>query len=304
LLPARITCYLSTHFGVAFEYTPAPLTTIEVVRGSARVEDLLVQAPHRLRGVGPAFKINESNSGIARITLEGAFPFRLGKEDADVTLEEVRFSSEPLGWKRDVEYAEVYGDRRAVRWSVESAQSRAKDEVLAALFLAKQAEKASAKLEDYIPVFRKQSVLVLGAYDTAGMERLRALSIGLTDLGYKPILVADVPDFEHYDLAQKVVAIGSLSRFIVIDDSAPSGHLNKVELCRMNRWVTVLLRAHGRAASSMTLGASIASTVIHEVAYDPDSPLSALQEATTWAEGRLVELENQLRNIYPYRIKS
>ncbi|MGZ8933103.1 MAG: hypothetical protein ACXW06_07490 [Halobacteriota archaeon] len=309
LLPAQITCYLSTQFGVAFEYTPAPLTTIEVFRGSARVEDLLVQAPCRLRGVGPTFNINGSNCGIAHITLEGTFPFRLGNKNADVTLQEIRFSSKPLDWQRDVDYAEVYGDRRAVRWSVESAQSRAKDEVLAALFLAKQAEKADAKLEDYIQAFRKQSVLVLGAYDTAGMERLLALSSGLADLGYKPVLVADVPDFEHYDLAQKVVAIGSLSRFIVIDDSAPSGHLNEVELCRMNRWVTVLLRAHGHAASSMTLGASIASTMIHELEYAPiheleyapDSPQSALQRATTWAEDRLVELEKQLRDIYPYR---
>ena len=30
LLPARITCYLSTQFGVAFEYASEPLTTIEV----------------------------------------------------------------------------------------------------------------------------------------------------------------------------------------------------------------------------------------------------------------------------------
>jgi len=304
LLPARITGYLSTQFGVAFEYTPAPSTTIEIVRGSGRIEDLLVQAPARLRGIGPAIKIGGSKCGIARLTLEGAFPFRLSNENADVTLQEIRFSSKPLGWTRNVEYAEVYGDRRATKWSVESAQSRAKDEVLAALFLANEAEKENAKLEVYIPAFRKKSVLLLGAYDTAGMAHLRTLSRGLTELGYKPILVADVPDFEHYDLAQKVVAIGSLCRFVVIDDSVPSGHLNEVEICRMNRWVMVLLRAHGRAASAMTLGAGIASTVIRELAYDPDNPLSALQEATTWAERRLAELENQLRDAYPFRAKS
>ncbi len=305
LLPAKITCYVSTQFGVGFEYSRAPETKIATVLGSARVEDLFVQAPKRLRDVGPMVSIGGSNTGIERLTLAGKFPFRLSREEASVNIAEVRFASEALGWKRDVEYAEIYGDRRASRWSIEAAESRAKDEVLAALFLAQHAEKTKRKLDEYVSSFRQKTVLVLGAYDAAdGEKRLRLISAYLEEIGYEPVLIKDIPDFEYYDLSQKVVAIGAVSRFIVVDDSSPSGHLTELELCRSNRWVTIILRAGGRASSWMTAGASISSNVILEADYDPLNPKPAIEEATKWAEKRLAEVKEKLSTLYPWRLKS
>lgn len=303
LLPARITVYVSTQFGIAFEYVRAIETTIETIRGSARVEDLVFSGPKKLRLLPPMFAVEGHNSGImGGGKIEGAFPFRLLKTSSHFTVSDIGFEVEALGWQRYVQFLEVYGDRSAARWSAEAAASRAKDEVLAAVYLARQASKRGAKLEDYVSNFRKTSVLLLGAYSAAGQIRLGNLAAALREVGYEPVLVADVPDFEHYDLSQKVVAIAAVSRFVVIDDSEPSGHLNEIELCKANRWVTVLLRANGVAASSMTLGASLTSKVIHELAYDPTSPGPALTAATQWAEQRLQELEEQLQTIYPYRM--
>jgi hypothetical protein len=304
LVPARITCYVSTNFGVAVEYSSAPRTTIESRRGSARVEDLIFQAPSRLKDVGPMFRIAGSNTAIIGLVLADAFPMRLNTEDADVTLRNVSFACDALRWKRKLEYAELYGSRRASRWSSAAAQSRAKDEILAALFLAQRADKFSTKLEEYVASFRRKTVLVLGSYDPEGKRRLQSIAAALEQTGYEPVLVEDIPEFEHYDLSQKVVAIGAVSRFIVIDDSTPSGHLAEVELCRTNRWVTAILRADARGASWMTAGASITSNVMLEAAYDPESPQSAVDEATRWAEARLAELKNQLDALYPWRMES
>lgn len=304
LLPATIICYVSTQFGVGFEYSSAAETRIKTVRGSARVEDLFVQSPTRLRHVGPMFNIGGANVGIGRLTLADGFPFRLSREEASVNFWEVRFACEALKWEREVEYAEIYGDRRASRWSIEAAQSRAKDEILAALFLTQRAEKANKKLDEYVSSFRERTVLVLGAYDSAGENRLRSIAACLQELGYDPVLVKDIPDFEHYDLLQKVVAIGAVSRFIIIDDSSPSGHLNEFELCRSNRWVTLVLRADGVGSSWMTAGASIASNVILEARYDPSAPKPAIEEATKWAENRLSELKEKFNALYPWRLES
>lgn len=304
LVPARITCYVSTQFGVAFEYFPAPETTIETVRGSARVEDLIFKVPHPLRDVGPIFKVSASKIRFVGIGLADAFPLRLSTEEADITLQNVSLTYDTLRWKRHLYYAEIYGDRRASRWSLEAAHSRGKDEILAAIFLASRADKSDTKIEEYITSFRQKTVLVLGSYDDEGKRRLQSISAALKQVGYEPVLVEEIPDFEHYDLNQKVVAIGAVSRFIVIDDSTPSGHLTEVELCRTNRWVTVIFRAYARGASWMTAGASISSNVILEKSYDPASPQSAVEEATHWAETRLGELKNQLDDIYPWRMKS
>jgi hypothetical protein len=304
LLPAKVTCYVSTQFGVAFEYIKASTTSIETVRGSARVEDLIVQAPNQLRNVGPMLNIGGSNIEIEGLTLADGFPFRLSNEMANVTLRDIRFTCEALGWKRELEYAEIYGDRQLARWTVAQAENRAKDEVLAALFLAQQADTKSLSIHEYISLFREKTVLVLGSYDDAGERRLTAISNSLQDLGYEPLFIKDVPDFEHYDLSQKVTAIGALSRFVVVDDSAPSGHLSEVEICRHNRWVTILLRVGGRGASWMTAGASYASNVILEKEYDPDEPKSAVSESAEWAEARLSEMKAKLNVLYPWRTKS
>ncbi len=302
LLPARITCYISTQFGVGFEYSAAPETKIRTVSGSARVEDLFVQAPRRLRNVGPMVQIDASDVSFEEATLTGAFPFRLGYEQASVTFWKVRFAEFALGWKREVEYAEIYGDRRASRWSIEAAQSRAKDEVLAALLVVSRAEKAKKNLHEYVSSSREKTVLVLGAYDADGEKRLRLITVALKELGYEPVLIKDIPDFETYDLSQKVVAIGVMSRFIVIDDTSASGHLTEFELCRSNRWVTVIMRADGKGSSWMTAGASISSKVILEASYDSANPKPAIAEVTKWAEKCLKDLGKEYSRVYPWKV--
>lgn len=304
LLPAQITCYVSTQFGVGFEYLATPETKIEIAHGSARVEDLFVQAPTRLRNIGPMFNISTPGVQIGRLSLADGFPFRLTTEEANVIFWDVLFASDTLNWKRSVQYAEIYGDRRALRWTIEGAQNRAKDEVLAALVLAQRAERIKKPLNEYLSAFKEKTVLVLGSYDPEGEKRLEAIAAALKDIGYEPMLVRDIPDFEHYDLSQKVVAIGAVARFIVVDDSSPSGHLAELELCRLNRWGMVILRAHGTGSSWMTAGASLSSNVIHETSYDPENTRPTLEEAAKWAEDRLGGLKEQLGGLYPWRMKS
>src|ERR1035437_8049353 len=64
LLPAQIVGYVSTQFGAGIEYKPSDHTEIKIVRGSARIEDLFVQAPARASAVGPMFRVQEGSSGF------------------------------------------------------------------------------------------------------------------------------------------------------------------------------------------------------------------------------------------------
>jgi len=301
LLPAKIICYVSTQYGVGIEYIKSDTNTIETVRGSARIEDLFVQAPKKMKKIGPMFNIAASGAGFSGLTLAGGFPFRLTTSDSSVTFQDVRFSSDSPKWERNIDYAEIYSERNEVKWSVEAAQNKAKDEVLSALFLKQKAKNQKQTLHDYISNFHEKSVLLLGSYDTEGEKRLEAISKVIVDLGYEPILIKDIPDFEHYDIPQKVTAIGAICRVILIDDSSPSGHLSEVEICRNNRWVTVLLRQDGKGASWMTAGASITSSVILEKEYDYNKPELAVEEAMTWAENKIKDLKITLNSMYPWR---
>lgn len=306
LLPAQIVGYVSTQFGAGIEYKPADHTEIKIVRGSARVEDLFVQAPAKARAMGPMFLVQEGSvgfhdaGGAFKLTLDGGFPFRLSGPNAAFRFGEVAFK---FGhWQRNVTYAEIFGNRTQEFWSQAQAIARAKDEVLAALAHLKRAEDRQIGLSEYIAKFKAKTVLLLGDYDAPGTERLRKFASILIDHGYDPILIKDVPDLPAQDLAQKVSTIGSLARFVIVDDSTKSGHLVEVQLCRTHNWITVLLRQGGKGASWMTAGASFTSNVILEHAYDDAAPHEAIDAAVHWAEAKIVELNRKFDALFPWRM--
>ena len=299
LLPARITGYVSTQLGVAIEYEAAAETTITVLRGSARVEDLLVRAPRPLQGVGPMFNISGANISIVGGTVDGAFPFRLTNPDASVSFRDFRFKAGH--WSREILVAEVWANRAATNWTVDKAALRAKDEVLAAMVEVSRARQRNVSVGDYIAKFKNKTVLVLGAYDEAGTARLSSIADALSALGYDPLLIRDIPDHPHHDLEQKVVAVGAISRFIIIDDSSKSGHLIEAQLCKQNNWVTAIVRTHGEFSTWMTAAFSASSKVILDAEFDPKSPAPAIQSVSEWAEATLKELEHTFSSTYPWR---
>lgn len=298
-MPASIKGYVSTQFGIAIEYLPSDSTSIEIVLGSQRAEDLLFQAPKRIRDLAPQFNIGGSMCSMTNLRLEGTFPLRLTREAASISLFNMSFQAGP--WKRNIHYAQLFGCRKAEDWSVAQAVAHAKDEVLAALVEVQRADSSGVSLDQYIASHKAQTVLVLGDYRTDGLIRLDAIVKELDSLGYKPILLKDVPDHPHQDLSQKVVAIGAIARFVVVDDSSSSGHLMEIPICKQNNWVTILMRLDGIGGSWMTAGASNFSNVILELSYARNSIRDALIEGTKWAEEKIGSLEQRLSCIYPWR---
>jgi len=298
-LPATINGYVSTQFGIGIEYVPSDSTSIEIVLGSQRAEDLLFQAPKNVRDIGPVINIAGSMCSIINGRLEGAFPLRLTTETASVSLFDI--SCQAGSWERKIHYAQLFGTRKAEDWSIAQAVARAKDEVLAAIVEIQRAEDGGVTLDQYIASHKEKTVLVLGDYSPEGLTRLSAFTAELDSLGYKPILIKDVPDNLYQDMSQKVVAIGAIARFVVVDDTSRSGHLAEIPLCKQNNWVTIIMRLDGVGGSWMTAGASAFSNVILELPYSEGAVGDALAEGTKWAEKKLGSLKQNLSSIYPWR---
>ena len=146
--------------------------------------------------------------------------------------------------------------------------------------------------------------MVLGDYGKEGLKRLNIISEILNEIGYEPLLVKNIPDNVYQDLSQKVVAIGSIVRFVIVDDSSKSGHLMEIDICKQNNWVTILLRAEGGNSSWMSAGVSQHSKVVLEKSYSLSNPKPAITEAVGWAEYKLNELKTRFGDIYPWRILS
>lgn len=299
LLPAMITGYVSTQFGVAIEYEPSDDTSVRIRRGSARVEELLVKAPRAVRKTSPLVAIGGEHIGFYNTPFSGSFPFRLITKEASVYFSEARFSAGQ--WERKIYYAEVFGNRLLENWNSEKAITRAKDEVLAALVDIQKADQKQLSISDYINTFKEKTVLLLGDYDEPGIARLERIENLLKVRGYEPILIQNLPDNPYQDLRQKVSAVGIVARFVVVDDSSKSGHLVELQICDQNKWVTVILRADGKGSSWMTAGFSELSNVILEQPYDPEAPETAVDVGCNWAEQKLEELQRKFDKLYPWR---
>ena len=217
--PSGIRGYVSTQFGVAYEYIPS-LTGIDVGTSSKRIEDFFLNTPGRFHRLpipkSPVIMLHDGawNITCIRLTCTNApFPFHLKGPKTQLILIDCHFDG--LGWSRDVVGAEIYGNRLASFWSLELAVGRAKDEVLAALVEVNKAAASNISLAEYINSKKQNTVLVQGDYNPEGCERLESICQCLTALGYQPVLVRDVPEILGAGLSQKVMVLGSIARFVL-----------------------------------------------------------------------------------------
>jgi hypothetical protein len=298
LLPANVIGYVSTQFGAGYEYRSNESFSISTKRGSRRVEELLLEVPPRFRRSTEMIRV-EGGGTFGHFTLAGSFPFRLGAAGR-LRLIDIRVE---LGeWERTIEYAELESIRSADYWSESNAIARAKDELLVAIVDVHRArDTASADLLAYVNTYKPKQVLVLGDFQPEGRQRLNEIRNHLVQAGYLPAFVDEVPDIPHFDLMQKLVALASSSRFVVMDDSSKSGHLAEFPLVVQNRWYAVVLRLRGSRSSFMTHGVAATTNTMVEYEYDAASLPSIIADAVAEIETRIDYRERRLNAELPWR---
>jgi hypothetical protein len=300
LLDRRLIGYVSTNFGVAFEYTEEPRGDkgIETVRGSQRIEHIVYRGiPARQRDVA-MIRVAGRNTRIMGMTLEGAAPVLLGAREADVILSRVRAVVGP--WRRSFHHLEMYGDRAADRWTDAVAVGKAKDEVLVAALDQQQLQRREVGLGEFLERFKERQVLVLGDFK-AGRDRLEEIASALRELSYEPVLLDAIPDPFDYDLRQKFTAVAHVCRFLVFEDSTAAGQLWEMANAQGSGLVRIVLRQSGTHSSFMSVGQDITSNVVHELDYELGGLAPAVGEAAQWAEQRIEELRDERAALYPWR---
>ena len=298
LLPARITGVVSRMFGVAFDYAPEAKEGLVVHQADERIERAVVTAPPELWHTNPAIRVEGAGCRYSYIHFVDGFPFRLVARDAQVAFHQCLFSA--WGWTQAVYYLEVNGNNSAENWTDAKAVERAKELVLYAVADSHQSSQRALSIDAYIATWKQKRVLLLGAFTKGGRERLRKLKEAVALLGYEPTLVEDIPDGPSMDVRQKVAVLGTMSRFVLVDDSEPSGHIAELLMAHHNDWITVVLRSSERPSTYMTAGLSNTSKVVYEIQFDPDSPVDALHSAFAWAEQVAAELQRNNRKTFPW----
>lgn len=300
ILTGGLRGFMSTTLGAGFEHLPGS-PGLSVVLSVDRVEQQFFGGPKQLTRLGSMFRISEgAEVTMIGATIEGAYPPIVFSEPRGmVRLLDMRFVAE--GWARDAGFVELHGSRFLDHWSQAAAITRAKDEVLRAVVDLQLARRRELSLADYLSTFKQQLVLILGDYSLEGRARLQAIADELESLGYEPVMLDEIPDDIHYDLRQKAVAVGSVARFVVVDDSSKAGQLVEHVYAEQNRWVTVVLRGADGASSFVLRGAEHYSRVLREITYRSGGLAPALSEGVKWAEDTLRDVVTGGLSTYPWR---
>lgn len=302
-LPARIIGYNSNRYGVGFEMRRAPVTSIEVIHGDERVEDLVwADAPRNLRDREPPFILEDCQTVlIMNFTIEGSLPIRLAGDSDNITLVNVTTAS-PGGYERHIDLLSLSSRRHAELWTPERAVAGAAAEVLAASAELRLAQTAALSIEDFVRQRKEGMVLLLGSYQGDGDARLARIADSLRRLDYEPFRVADIPDYPSQSLQQKVAMLGNLARFVIIDDTDPSGHLVEMSIVASNNWITVSLQGHGRPTTYMVEESAIFHPTFRALPFDSSNPDPAIREAVGWAEQQFATVARAFNDAYPWRV--
>lgn len=171
----------------------------------------------------------------------------------------------------------------------------------------------SSRITQSIVDSNKQAVLILGKDgDEEGMEKIRRIRRIVSNSGYYPLILKELPKFEHVSLERKMLILGAIARFVLAEDSRPSGHIDEVKICSINEFVTATLREAGTGSTWMQVHYPVMYSFMQRFCYEGSkkrkrdklcnlvyrSLEEAVDAAIRWAEGRISDQQRAFKDLY------
>ena len=129
------------------------------------------------------------------------------------------------------------------------------------------------------------SVLVLGKDVGPALDRLKRIAAKLEPLGYHTYIIKEQPDKAGESVIQKVLRHALSSKFVLIENTEPSGHLYEIpHVAKAAECVTVVLQEEGKGATWMFEDAYAKHKHWHKVTYKEADLEQAVERAAAWAE--------------------
>jgi GAF domain-containing protein len=149
---------------------------------------------------------------------------------------------------------------------------------------------------------KKKNILILGKDTGEGLIRLKQIQKIVNMIGYKGLLVKEHPEIKECTNEDKVLFLLSISRFVICEDSFPSGHIDELKICSLNRIITARLRKEGEGSTFMQADYSYDQNYIKDLIYHDNKTLEkSVNDSVLWANKYLSDKVERLRNIYPWR---
>lgn len=143
-------------------------------------------------------------------------------------------------------------------------------------------------------------VVILGSYNSDQKDPFEEVEKSLEE-DYETCIIKDMPDIHHVNPRQKLFTYGALSRFIVVLDFGPSGHLSEIELLKDFTKPVILISKDEKGASYMTSGLEFSHTYYSRFTIDKFGSLEkALSAGVDWANGLVKETARRNKEALPW----
>lgn len=157
--------------------------------------------------------------------------------------------------------------------------------------------------EEWINHCLQNKVLILGKDNTdESFNRLLRIKDIVSQNGYTPVIIKEQPEIEILTNEEKMLAYATLSRFIIIEKSEPSGHIDEAHICAINKFPSIWIQRENTGDTWMQ-GEDYELTYksIKFLKYNDDKIEKVIKEAIKWVESYLKEKTETLNKIYPWR---
>jgi hypothetical protein len=129
------------------------------------------------------------------------------------------------------------------------------------------------------------SVLILGKDTGDGLDRLKRIGSVLDELGYHIYIIKEQPDRIGESVMQKVLRHALSSKFVIVENTEPSGHLYEIpHVTKMAECTTIVLQEEGKGATWMFEDAYVRHSHWGKFTYTPEALDQVVRDAVAWAE--------------------
>ena len=139
------------------------------------------------------------------------------------------------------------------------------------------------QLQSSVLMSKKRSVIVFGKESDAKSRRELLQIRDYLRKSYDAYMLRDLPKNPSMSLEEKVKLWSSASKFSVMIDRLPSGHLVEYPYLKNTRVILALLRQKGKKSTAMVEDNSVDFPFIKTIEFG-ESPFEVLDIAVDWAE--------------------
>ncbi|MDD4580727.1 MAG: hypothetical protein PHF80_08625 [Methanothrix sp.] len=151
---------------------------------------------------------------------------------------------------------------------------------------------------------KKSGVIVLGKDSGSDLQELLQVRDYLRGKGYNAELIKELPEIPMMSNEEKVRLWTLSSRFCVMVDRIPAGHLAEYQILKSQRSILALLRPVGVGSTYMIGDDELIDLNFIKTFNFEQTPLDMLEDVIDWAEKFVSDRTRSYENTYPWRNKN